>query len=87
MHVNSPPSVFACCPAKILIVGEAPGQTEEAQCKPFVGESGQLLTSMLNRSRHHAHGCELPMPAYRPPNKMELWAPTKKKDIKPKVSH
>lgn len=31
----------------ILIVGEAPGEQEDAQGKPFVGRSGQLLDNML----------------------------------------
>ncbi len=33
--------------AKILIVGEAPGATEEQQGIPFVGESGKMLKHML----------------------------------------
>lgn len=34
--------------ARIVIVGEAPGQQEEAQGKPFVGPSGQVLNQMLS---------------------------------------
>ena len=33
--------------AKILLVGEAPGATEDQQGVPFCGESGQLLDKML----------------------------------------
>jgi DNA polymerase len=33
--------------AKIMIVGEAPGKEEIEQRRPFVGQSGHLLTSML----------------------------------------
>ena len=33
--------------AKLLIVGEAPGATEDEQGKPFVGRAGMLLDSML----------------------------------------
>lgn len=33
--------------ARWLIVGEAPGQSEDEQGKPFVGVAGQLLTEML----------------------------------------
>ncbi|KKL50654.1 hypothetical protein LCGC14_2303350, partial [marine sediment metagenome] len=33
--------------AKIVLVGEAPGEQEDRQGLPFVGGSGQLLTSML----------------------------------------
>lgn len=34
-------------PAKILIVGEAPGETEEREGRPFVGASGKELDRML----------------------------------------
>ncbi len=33
--------------AKIMLIGEAPGQDEDRQGKPFVGRSGQLLDLML----------------------------------------
>jgi len=33
--------------ARLLIVGEAPGKTEDARGEPFVGRSGQLLDAML----------------------------------------
>lgn len=33
--------------ANLLVIGEAPGQDEDAQGEPFVGEAGQLLTAML----------------------------------------
>jgi DNA polymerase len=33
--------------ADIMIIGEAPGQEEDEQGKPFVGQSGQLLNNML----------------------------------------
>jgi uracil-DNA glycosylase len=36
--------------AKILFVGEAPGEMEEQKRQPFVGESGQLLMSTLGRA-------------------------------------
>lgn len=36
--------------ANIMIVGEAPGKTEEQQGKPFVGSSGKLLKQMLSHS-------------------------------------
>lgn len=36
--------------AKLLLVGEAPGQEEETQLAPFVGESGQILTQVLGRA-------------------------------------
>lgn len=33
--------------AKVMIIGEAPGQDEERQGKPFVGRAGRLLTATL----------------------------------------
>ena len=36
----------------ILIVGEAPGEQEDQQGKPFVGRSGQLLDNMLKAIGH-----------------------------------
>jgi DNA polymerase len=33
--------------ADVMIIGEAPGQEEDTQGKPFVGQSGQLLNNML----------------------------------------
>jgi len=33
--------------AAIMLIGEAPGQDEDAQGKPFVGAAGQLLTKIL----------------------------------------
>ena len=39
--------------AKIMFVGEGPGQEEDRQGRPFVGASGELLTKMI-----HAIGME-----------------------------
>lgn len=36
--------------AKILFVGESPGESEEQQKQPFVGQSGQLLMECLGRA-------------------------------------
>lgn len=33
--------------ARIMLVGEAPGRSENEQGKPFVGRAGKLLTNML----------------------------------------
>ena len=33
--------------ASLMIVGEGPGQTEDAQGRPFIGRAGQLLEKML----------------------------------------
>ena len=34
--------------SKIMIIGEAPGVTDEIEGKPFCGETGELLDKMLN---------------------------------------
>lgn len=36
------------CNAKVLFIGEGPGEQEDLQGKPFVGRSGQLLDRMLD---------------------------------------
>ncbi len=36
--------------AKLVFVGEAPGQEEDIQGLPFVGRAGQLLTQMINNT-------------------------------------
>lgn len=36
--------------ARILCIGESPGDTEERELKPFVGESGNILTATLLRA-------------------------------------
>lgn len=33
--------------AELVFIGEAPGQTEDLQGEPFVGDAGQLLTRMI----------------------------------------
>ncbi|MBN2211260.1 MAG: uracil-DNA glycosylase [Sedimentisphaerales bacterium] len=33
--------------ARIMYIGEAPGQTEDEQGRPFVGRAGQLLTNII----------------------------------------
>ena len=43
--------------ARLMIIGEAPGQQEDAQGEPFVGQAGRLLDAMLatigmNREQH-----------------------------------
>jgi DNA polymerase len=34
--------------AYIMFIGEAPGKDEDMQARPFVGEAGQILTSLIN---------------------------------------
>lgn len=54
--------------ADFMVVGEAPGQTEDEQGKPFVGRAGQLLTQILaaiNLSREQVFICNVLK--HRPP--------------------
>ena len=37
--------------AKVMIIGEAPGKTEDKLQKPFVGRAGKLLDSLLKSIR------------------------------------
>ena len=71
--------------ARILIVGEAPGKDEEEDGLPFVGRAGHELTKMLNEAEILRSEVRITnVCKYRPPgNKIELWAPKKKKDIRP----
>lgn len=45
------------CPARIMIVGEAPSAEEERLGTPFVGESGRLLDKMLHEAGILRHEC------------------------------
>lgn len=38
--------------AEIMFIGEAPGQEEDKQGRPFVGRAGQLLTKCIEEARH-----------------------------------
>lgn len=71
--------------AKILIVGEAPGEEEERLGVPFVGQSGQELDRMLHEAGIARSECFVTnVVRHRPPqNRIELWVPEKKKDILP----
>ena len=35
--------------ARIMFIGEGPGRDEDLQGRPFVGEAGQILTSLINK--------------------------------------
>jgi DNA polymerase len=35
--------------ARIMFIGEAPGREEDLQGRPFVGEAGQILTSLIEK--------------------------------------
>lgn len=45
--------------AKIMFIGEAPGEEEDRQGLPFVGASGKLLTSMLESAKINRSECYL----------------------------
>lgn len=45
------------CPAKIMLVGEAPGEQEVARGEPFVGSSGQELNRMLQEAGIYRNQC------------------------------
>ena len=70
------------CPAKIMIVGEAPGETEEREGIPFVGYSGQELNRMLQEAGIMRSECFLTnVVRVRPPgNAIESFFADKKKD-------
>lgn len=42
-------------PSHGLILGEAPGQTENEKIKPFIGKSGQLLRNMMSKVLLNQH--------------------------------
>ena len=53
----------------VMIIGEGPGQKEDEQGKPFVGDAGQLLNKMLvsiNLNRENVYITNVVN--YRPPN-------------------
>ena len=55
--------------AKLMIIGEAPGQQEDLLGIPFVGESGELLNKMLSAINIKREDCYITNPIYwRPPN-------------------
>lgn len=55
--------------AKIVLIGEAPGQEEDAQGLPFVGSSGKLLNSILSQVGINRHLCYLTnVVKFRPPS-------------------
>lgn len=75
------------CPARYMIVGEAPGFEEERSGLPFVGPSGQLLDKMLHEAGIGRHECFVTNVIRKRPagNDVELFVPSKKKDITPSM--
>jgi len=56
--------------AKVAIVGEAPGDEEDAQGRPFVGSSGRLLNRLLREAGIKRDDCYVTnVVKERPPNK------------------
>ena len=66
-------------PQTILIIGEAPGEEEEKQGKPFVGPSGKLLDELLAISGFKREECHITnVFTQRPPgNDIKQWTLTK----------
>jgi len=71
--------------AKIMIVGEAPGNDEVVQGVPFVGASGQELNRMLHEAGIMRSECFVTNVCRQQPagNKIELFIPVAKKDVTP----
>jgi len=49
LHASRKQTVFGIGPAsaRLMLIGEAPGEREDQQGEPFVGPAGQLLNAML----------------------------------------
>jgi uracil-DNA glycosylase family 4 len=66
--------------ARVMFIGEAPGEQEDAQGRPFVGSAGKLLTELLtsvNLKREHVYITNIAKcrpPSNRPPRKDEAAA-------------
>lgn len=82
--------------AKVVFVGEAPGQTEDETGRPFVGRAGKLLDNMIDSMGltradvYIANICKCRPPGNRKPkvDEMELCKPyllTQLATIKPKA--
>ena len=65
--------------AKIVIIGEAPGETEDQMGVPFCGNSGEELRKMLAEAGIHKPDCYLTnVFKIRPPdNKLDSWCVNK----------
>lgn len=67
-------------PAKIMLVGEAPGNAEIQAGKPFIGQSGQELSKMLHEAGIVRTECYITnVCKYQPPgNRMAAWIDPRK---------
>jgi DNA polymerase len=70
-------------PAKVMIIGEAPGEEEVRQGMPFVGSSGQELSRMLQEAGILRSECYVSnvVNARPPGNEIGAWVALKKKEI------
>lgn len=73
-------------PAKIMLVGEAPGEEEQRQLKPFVGNSGIELNRLLQEAKILRNECFVTnLVRVQPPrNDITQFIPLKKKEIGPR---
>lgn len=71
--------------ARIMIVGEAPGENEEQKGLPFVGASGMELDRMLHEAGILRSECFVTnLVRVRPPgNNIDAFIPKRKKDVLP----
>ncbi|MCQ2483249.1 MAG: uracil-DNA glycosylase [Clostridia bacterium] len=66
--------------APLMVIGEAPGESEDLQGKPFVGRSGQLLQNLLasfglsDENYHICNICKCRPPQNRRPTAEEIKA-------------
>src|SRR5258706_11800463 len=70
-------------PSRIMLVGEAWGEDEDREGRPFVGRSGQELNRLLHEAQIMRSECFVSnVVNYRPPNNdLGAWVAMKKKDI------
>ena len=71
------------CPAKIMIVGEFPGEQEVLRGEPFVGYAGQELSKMLQEAGIFRSACFITnVVRSRPPgNSIDSFIAAKKSDV------
>lgn len=78
---------FGPTPARIMIVGEAPGEEEVRQRRPFIGESGRQLDKMLGEAGIAITACFLTNVAReRPPSYRDKKGKLKHNDISQWIS-
>ncbi len=75
-------------PARVMLVGEFPGENEERPGTPFAGPAGQELNRMLSEAGIMRSECySTNVLKVRPPqSRLDLWIAMRKADIGPKHS-